>query len=129
MATLILTGRLGKDAELKKTSGGTEVCSWSMAYDTGYGDKKQAHWVKCAMFGKRAASLQPLLVKGKLVEVVGVPVAAGWIDKKTNQARAQIEVSVLEVTLHGGGKSEDDAPVADKGRATRGDDMDSDLPF
>lgn len=130
MATMILTGRLGKDAELRETSGGTQVCSWSMAYDTGYGDKKQSHWVKCALFGKRAASLAPILLKGKLVEVVGIPVAAGWIDKKTNQARAQIEVSVQEITLHGGGKSEDDRPVADQGRATRGhDDMDSDLPF
>jgi single-strand DNA-binding protein len=129
VATFICTGRIGKDAELKKTSGGTEVCSWSMAYDTGYGDKRQSHWVKCAVFGKRAASLAPILLKGKLVEVVGVPVVATWKDKKTSEPRAQIEVSVLEVTLHGGGKSEDDRPVADQGRATSRSDMDSDIPF
>lgn len=128
MATMILTGRLGKDAELRTTTGGTQVCSWSMAYDTGYGDNKKSHWVKCALFGKRAEKLQPHLLKGSLVEVVGEPVAAPWLDKKSNEARAQIEVNVADVKLHGGGNRED-KPVADRGRATSRNDQDDDIPF
>jgi len=128
MATFSMTGRIGKDAELRETTGGTQVCSFSAAYDTGYGDKKTTHWVKAVIFGKRASALAPHLTKCKLVEFVGTPVISTWKDKKTNEPRAQLEVSVLEVTLHGGGKSEDDRPVADQGRATRGSD-DDDIPF
>lgn len=128
MATFSMTGRIGKDAELRETTNGTQVCSFSAAYDTGYGDKKTTHWVKAVIFGKRASALAPHLTKGKLVEFVGTPVISTWKDKKTNEPRAQLEVSVLEVTLHGGGKSEDDRPVADQGRATRGHD-DDDIPF
>jgi single-strand DNA-binding protein len=129
MATFSMTGRIGKDAELRETTGGTQVCTFSAAYDTGYGDKKTTHWVKAVIFGKRASALAPHLTKGKLVEFVGTPVISTWKDKKTSEPRAQLEVSVLEVTLHGGGKSEDDRPVADRGRATSRDDMDSEIPF
>lgn len=128
MATMILTGRLGKDAELRETQGGTQVCAWSMAYDTGFGDKKKSHWVKCALFGKRAATLQPYLLKGGLVEVVGEPVASAWLDKQTKEPRGQIEIAVSEVKLHGG-KPEGDRPVADSAKATKRDDMDQDIPW
>lgn len=128
MATMILTGRLGKDAELRKTTGGTEVCSWSMAYDTGYGDNKKSHWVKCSLFGKRAAKLAEMLTKGTLVEVVGEPVVSAWSDKQTKEARGQIELTVMEVKLHGGGNRED-RPVADNARATSRNDTDDEIPF
>lgn len=126
MATLIVTGRIGKDAELRETTGGTQVCSWSMAYDTGYGDKKKSHWVKCALFGKRAATLTPYLTKGGLVEVIGEPVASAWVDKQSKEPRAQIEMTVLEVKLHGGGdRSGSEAPK----RREAQDEMNQDIPF
>src|SRR5690554_5195795 len=103
MATLVVTGRLGKDAELKTLQNDNQVCTWSMAYDTGYGDRKKSHWVKCALFGKRAEKLSGMLTKGSLVEVTGEPVVSAWTDKKSNEARGQIEVAVQEVKLHGGG--------------------------
>lgn len=126
MATLVVTGRLGADAELRKTTGGTEVLAWSMAYDTGYGDKKKSHWVKCALFGKRAASLANILSKGSLVEVSGEPVVSTWKDK-SGEPRGQIEVSVQEVKLHGGGSK--DKPVADNAKATSRDVPDDEIPF
>lgn len=128
MATFIATGRLGKDAELRNLSGDNHVVSWSMAYDTGYGDKKKSHWVKCSLFGKRAPKLAEMLTKGSLVEVVGEPVVSTWTDKQTKEARGQIELTVMEVKLHGGGNRED-RPVADNARATSRNDMDSDIPF
>ena len=43
-------------------------------------------------------------------------------------SRAQIEVTVSDVVLHGGGER-DSGPVADRGRATSRNDEDSDIPF
>jgi single-strand DNA-binding protein len=132
MATMILTGRLGKDAELKSLQSGTEVLAWSMAYDTGYGDKKKSHWVKCALFGKRASALQQHMTKGSLVEVVGEPIASAWKDRESGEARAQIEIAVSEVKLHGGGKdravADHTEPQAPKRREAQ-DDMDDRIPF
>lgn len=44
MITVTIAGRLGKDAELRQTNN-TQVCGFSVAADTGFGDHKQSHWV------------------------------------------------------------------------------------
>ena len=79
------------------------------------------------MFRDRAAKLAPLLTKGSLVEVTGIPSVEAWIKKGDNSPQASIKLTVSEVKLHGGGQK--DAPVADKGRATSRNNMDDDLPF
>lgn len=93
----------------------------------GWGEKKRTQWLSCALFGDRAEKIAPYLTKGTLVEVHGTPQAEGW--EKNGTVNAAIKVSVSEVKLHGGGKR--DEPVADRGRATRRDDLDDgwDIPF
>lgn len=128
MSTLIVTGRIGSDAELRTMQDSTKVASFSVADDIGYGDKKKTQWIKCALFGKRAESLAPHLTKGSLVEVIGSPSVNQYESK--GQHRADLQVRVIEVNLKGGGKK--DEPVADKGRATRGQapaDLSDDIPF
>lgn len=127
MSLMTITGRLGRDAELKTTSGGTKVLSFSIADDIGRGDKKRTQWINCALFGDRAEKLGRYLTKGTLVECHGVPSARAW-KNKDGEPQAALELTVNEVKMHGGGKK-DDEPVADRGRATRRDDEDSDIPF
>jgi len=128
MATIVFTGRVGSDGELREMQDGTAVLGFSVADDVGYGDKKTTQWLKCAMFGKRAASVAPYVLKGAIVEVVGTPTVEAWAKKGDGTPQAAIKVRVSELKLHGGKR--DDAPVADKGRSTRGhDDMDSEIPF
>lgn len=130
MATLIVTGRVGRDAEIRSLQDGTKVLSFSIADDIGYGEKKKTQWISAAMFdksGKRAEALAPYVTKGSVVEVVGEPSVNSYEGK--NGFKAELQVRVERVKLHGGKKSED-ALVADRARATRGnDDMDSEIPF
>lgn len=100
MSFLTITGRLGRDAELRTTQSGTKVLGFSVADNIGYGDNKTTQWVKCALFGKRGESLAPHLKKGSLVEVCGKAKVNSYEGKKGFQA--EIEVSVLEINLHGG---------------------------
>lgn len=126
MSFMTVTGRLGRDAELKTTQSGKKVLSFSIADDIGWGDKKRTQWISCALFGDRAEKLAQYLTKGSMVECVGTPSARGW--KKGDEVQASIELAVSEVKLHGGPKS--DRPVADQGRATRGNDpFDDSIPF
>lgn len=122
MATLTATGRLGRDAELR-TVGDKKVASFSIAYETGYGDKKQTHWVDCAYW--RGEKIVSYLIKGALVEISGEPSVRTYESKGGTKAVMQVRVDSLK--LHGGKR--EDRPVADNARATAGDSLDDDLPF
>ena len=125
MATICVTGRLGRDGELKSLQSGKKVLAFSVADEVGWGDKKKVQWIKCAMFGDRAEKVAPYVTKGSIVEITGIPTIETWA--KDDQTHGCISVSVSELKLHGGGKS--DRPVADNARATKRDDMDSEIPF
>jgi len=127
MSVMVICGRLGRDAELRRTQKGTAVAEFSIADDVGYGDKRTTMWVKCAMFGERAEKVHPHLTKGKLVEVHGQPSVEAWTDKKDGTAKATIKLSVHELKLHGGGERQTE-PTRPKPRGAQDDDGDS-IPF
>lgn len=72
---MILTGlaRIGKDAELRYTSNNEPVCNISLAYNYGRKSddgKRPTQWIEASLWGKRAETLAPYLLKGKQVDVV-----------------------------------------------------------
>lgn len=129
MATIVVTGRLGKDAELRETQNNTKVLQFSLADDVGYGDKKKTQWLKCLLWGKRAESLAEHLTKGSIVEVTGTPSIETWLKKGDGSAQGAIVVNVSEVRLHGGNKREEPAAPKSRAPAPKHDDEDSDIPF
>ena len=106
MIIAIAVGRIARDAELRTTKSETSVCSFTVACDAGYGDKKRTEWVKVALFGKRADGLHPYLKKGTAITVQGEAKSNGWT--KDDEARAEIEIFAEKITLQGGGKSSND---------------------
>ena len=74
MFNLSATGRIVKDAELRKTSNGKSVIDIVIACDLG-GDKTQ--YVKTSLWDKQAESLAPYMKQGRSVEVNGQPYAKG----------------------------------------------------
>lgn len=50
MNIIALTGRLGKDPELKQTLGGTGLVKFTVAVDRP-GKSKETDWFDCAAFG------------------------------------------------------------------------------
>ena len=72
---MIITGlaRIGKDAELRYTSNNEAVINLSLAFSYGRKDsdgKRPTQWVEASLWGKRAETLAPYLLKGKQVDVV-----------------------------------------------------------
>lgn len=64
---LIGVGRVGKDVELRYTTGGEAVANISLAWNYGLKEvdgKKPTQWLDAALFGKRAETLAPYLKKG-----------------------------------------------------------------
>ena len=132
MNNITVAGTLGKDAEIKYMPNGDPVASFSVA--DSQGKEKPTIWWNCQLFGKRAASLAPYLLKGGAVTVSGNVSEREWMDKE-GQKRKSMEIRVGDVALQGGRK--DEAPRAAPAarapvpkQASGGfEEMDSDVPF
>ena len=107
MIIAIAAGRIPRDAELRTTQKDTSVCSFTVACDAGYGDKKRTEWVKVALFGKRADGLHPYLKKGTAITVQGEAKSNGWT--KDDEARAEIKIFADKITLQGSKPVNDDS--------------------
>lgn len=129
MQNITIAGRLGGDATHRATDN-SEVTSFNMAVDYGYGDKKETYWWSVSMWGKRGAGLAPHLRKGSSVTVTGEFSAREHEGKTYFQCRAN------DITLQGG-KSEDSGQRGQSGTpydgesrgGGRGADLSDDIPF
>jgi len=104
---VILVGNLGKDSELRTTSGGAAVATFSMATTEVWNDKQgqkqeKTEWHRIVLWGKQAESLNEYLVKGKQIYVEGRLQTRQWDDKDGNK-RYTTEIKADRVTLLGGG--------------------------
>jgi single-strand DNA-binding protein len=62
--------RIGKDAEVRLTPGGTAVANVSLAFTygkKGEDGKRQTQWVDASIWGQRAEPMAPYLTKGKQI--------------------------------------------------------------
>lgn len=106
---VILVGNLGKDAELKYTSGGSAVSTLNMATTEKWNDKsgqkqEKTEWHRIVLWGKTAENLSQYLTKGKQLYVEGRLQTRSWDDKDGNK-RYTTEVRADNVVLLGGGGS------------------------
>ena len=70
MNVFTAVGRIGRDAETRQ-AGSSEVTSWPVAVDVGFGDKKTTLWLDCAMWGERGAKIAGYIKKGDNIGVSG----------------------------------------------------------
>jgi single-strand DNA-binding protein len=114
MNLITIAGRLGRDAEHKVLPSGKEVINFAVAVDIGRGDNKTTLWIDCALWGERAAKLQPYLVKGTSVTLAG-DFNLRTFQKKDGSAGATITCDVQRLTLQGGREVEQtEAPAPAK---------------
>jgi single-strand DNA-binding protein len=131
MNKLIISGRLTRDAEVRFIPSGTPVMSFSVANNTGFGEKQKTHFFDCSMFGKRAeGKLKDYMLKGQQVVVEG-EISLNQYQKKDGTGGASLNVFVNNVELMGGNQrgggqqpSADPPPSADPTPSE-----DDDLPF
>lgn len=131
------TGNLGRDAETRHTPSGDAVVQFSVAVKSGYGEKAQTTWARCAMWGKRGEEVAPYLTKGAQVAISGEVTLREY--EKDGQTRSSLEVRVNDLTLIGKRDTSEQAAqpaqrttsTAPAQPATQGgfDDFESDIPF
>ena len=105
---VILVGRLGRDPEMKYTSGGTAYCRFSIATDDSWTDKgsgekqDRTEWHSIVVWDRLAEICNQYLTKGKIVYIEGSLQTREWDDKE-GVKRKSTKVRCDRVVLLGGG--------------------------
>lgn len=118
--TVIMTGRLTRDCELRYTPHGTAVNEFAIASNRFYrskgddGTKKDTVFMDCTLWGRAGETLAEFLSKGQLVSVEGRVAVDTWKDKEDNKTRKKVYIHCNAVNLLGPrvGESEDSELVA-----------------
>jgi single-strand DNA-binding protein len=131
--------RIGRDVELRHTPNGEAVANLSLAFTygkRGADGKRPTQWVEAALWGKRAESLAPYLLKGQQVVAYLEDVSIQTFRKQdgTDGVKLAARVGDLEL-IAGQGEAQQQTPAPRQAPAPRPaapsgfDDMDSDIPF
>lgn len=87
----VLIGRLTKDPELRYTQSGKGVCTFTLAIDRNYGDKKQTDFIEIVVWGKMGENCANYMSKGKLAAV------DGQLTTRSYEAKDGHKVKVYEI--------------------------------
>ena len=127
MLRTFAAGRLGQDAKHTTTQGGTDICSFSLACDVGFGDNKQTVWLDVAKFGKGAEGLTRYVKKGNQLTV------SGSLSLREHEGRTYLKVQADDIALQGGNSGNQRTPDGSQGSPPDNgggyDDMDDSIPF
>ena len=101
--------RIGKEAEVRHTTGGEAVANLALAFNYGRkGDdnKMPTQWVDATLWGKRAEALAPYLTKGTQVFVT---IGDAHIEtyESRNGTGSKLVGRVTEIDLAGGGQRQE----------------------
>ena len=138
-----LHGRLGKDVELRRTSNGTAVASWSIAVDRDYkadGAERETDWFDITAWRGTAEFAARNFHRGDQMIVSGRLQVRSWTDKDGNKRKA-VEVLADGIWFCGGKNTDGGNGSAAKAAAATNpvnvqaqefdelEDDDGDLPF
>ena len=122
LSSYAFTGRLGADAQIKRTPNGKTYMEMSVAVTTGYGDYKKTLWIKVKQWGERVNNIVGIFTKGALVSACGEPSINEW-DGKDGSHHASLEVNCMNIQILSSKKQSAD------GNTATGDELLEDIPF
>lgn len=127
MQQLTIAGNVGKDAVLRRTNSGDPVLNFSLAVDNGKdrdGNKRDATWFDCAIWGKRAEALERHITKGSKLALSGRPTA------RAHDGKVYLGINVDDLTFMGGGQDRQDTGGGYAAPPSGGvPDMGDEIPF
>lgn len=111
---ITMIGFVGNKDEPKYTPQGTQVARFSIAANTGYGDKKKVMWAFVSAFGKTAEFIEKYVHVGNVVMVEGEmrPDENGnprVYTSKSGTTSATYEITARDIKLMPSGKRKETA--------------------
>src|ERR1700751_3120405 len=100
---VILLGHVGKDPEMRSTTGGTLVANLSLATSERYKDQEErTEWHNLVVFSRGAEIIRDYVRKGSRLYVEGKIQTRSWDDKNSGEKKYRTEVVVNELVLLSG---------------------------
>ena len=101
---VILLGNVGKDPEIRSTTGGTLVANLSLATSERYKDKggewqERTEWHNLVGYARGAEILRDYVKKGSKLYAEGRITTRSWDDKETGKKAYRTEIVVNEISL------------------------------
>ena len=122
----MFTGRIGKDAETRSLNNGEKVSNFPLACNVGTKENEKTMWVDCSLWGKRAESLAPHLLKGSKITVHG-RLNLDEFQKKDGSQGYRLNLAIDHVDLHS--KPDGAKPAAAPAAGAAPGISDDDIPF
>lgn len=119
--SITLTGRAGRDPEVRYFESGTVVANLTLAVDRPT-KEKETDWFNLEIWGKTAQVAADYVRKGSLIGVVGSVQEQKWADRTSGEERRKAVVKVDRLELLG------KRPDLDGGASPAFGD-DSEIPF
>lgn len=79
---VVLIGNLGRDPEVRYSSSGMSICTFSLCFSSG---KDKTGWINVVSFNKLAETIGQHLSKGSRVGIAGVLDENKWEDSQGNK--------------------------------------------
>ena len=105
LSNYCFTGRLGADAQVKNV-GDKRLLEVSVAVNTGYGNNKKTTWYKIKVWGNRADTLAPMLLKGTAVAGCGELSTNEW-DGNDGKHHTDLEINCNVINVQSSGKKQE----------------------
>lgn len=120
-----LIGNLTRDPELKKTNGGQDVCSFSIATNRSYTDKQgkkndEPEYHNIVAWGKLAEICGKYLVKGKQVYIGGRIKTRSW-ETDSGEKKYRTEIIAEDMLMLGGARGGENKPREENSTHGEGD--------
>ncbi|HTK47466.1 MAG TPA: single-stranded DNA-binding protein [Gemmatimonadaceae bacterium] len=122
-----LIGNLGNDPEVRSTTGGNRVATFSLATSRSWNDasgnkQEKTEWHRCVVWNTKSSQLADIVEKyvkkGDKLYVEGRIEYRQWQDKD-GQTRYSTEINVRELIMLGGGRGGGDSDSESNGARTR----------
>ena len=91
MNSVNLIGNMTRECELRMTSTGKPVASFTLAVNIGYGDNQQTSFINCVVWNKQAENLEKYTSKGSKLAVTGA------LRQRTYENANGQKINVVEV--------------------------------
>jgi len=120
--------RIGRDAELRRTTGGDAVVSLALAFTfgrKGADGKRQTQWVDASLWGKLGEALAQYLLKGTQVYVSMDDVHVSEYVKSDGTILHRLTGKIAQIELAGSSTK----PAPKPAKKTEEYDMSDDSPF
>ena len=131
--TISIMGRLTRDPELRYTSAGTPIASFTLAVDRDYSGadgEKKTDFIDCVAFKGTAEFVSKHFAKGTMAVVNGRLQFRDWQDRDGNNRR---NAEILVENIYFGERKQQNAVDVAAGDYTEGfeelDEDDGELPF